>query len=66
MAKLTTKMLMVRIIRDCRNANLDYELPLNRARALYNERKLVWDSTNKAYSHRHDDLDSQALTPKFT
>jgi hypothetical protein len=38
------------VIRDCRNASLDYRLPLSRAKQLHGEGKLAWDATNRSYS----------------
>lgn len=35
------RMLMVRVVRDSRDSRKDYYLPIDRARALYEERKLI-------------------------
>ncbi len=42
---------MTKVIRDCRDASLDYQMPLELARKALSDDKLVWDSTNGAYSH---------------
>lgn len=40
---------MVKVIRDSSNFKLDYEIPATRARELYNQGKLGFDTVNKQY-----------------
>jgi len=40
---------MVRVIRDVRDARLDYFLPRRTAKDLYNQGKLAYDCTNLCY-----------------
>jgi hypothetical protein len=47
--KKHSKITMVRVIRDCRNADKDYHLPKDSAKKLYDEGKLHWDMTNGCY-----------------
>lgn len=47
MANMQVK--MVKVIRDSSNFKLDYEIPATRARELYNQGKLGFDTVNKQY-----------------
>lgn len=62
MKRVESKVAMTKIIRDCRNGAADYELPLERAKALYAEGKLQWDVTNGAYCHPRNSSSQQKLT----
>jgi hypothetical protein len=41
---------MVRVIRDCQNADLDYLIPKEKAVELFKAGKLAWDLDNRMYS----------------
>jgi len=41
---------MTRVIRNPADASKDYQLPVVRARELYDEGKLFWDQTNGCYT----------------
>jgi len=43
---------LVRVIRDCRDANRDYWLDRDLAKQLYEENKLAWDRTNSTYCEK--------------
>lgn len=45
---------MTKIIRAPWDGRLDYEIPLSRAKQLYEEGKISWDSTNGAYTTYSD------------
>lgn len=49
------------VSRDSRDARADYELPLARAKELYDAGKLSWDATNGMFCHKTND----AAQPKF-
>ncbi len=40
---------MVRVIRDVRDANIDYMLPAWQAREMFESKLLLWDATNGCY-----------------
>lgn len=42
---------MTKVIRDCRDATMDYEMPIKAARFMYKAGRLHWDLNNHAYCH---------------
>lgn len=53
------KVVMTRIIRDCRDSRKDYEMPADLANEMYDDGKLVFDEMNGCYAHHYDERDNQ-------